>query len=153
MLRVNSDTSLYLLGSFVLVNGMRIGIIAGEASGDLLAAGLITEIKSRHPEASFEGIAGPAMIAAGCKAIYPSEKLAVMGLFEVLAHYRELKKIQNNLIQHFIGNPPDVFVGVDAPDFNLTVERHLKKAGIKAVHYVSPSVWAWRQYRLKKSAD
>jgi len=129
---------------------MRIGIVAGEASGDLLASGLIRAIKARYPDAIFEGIAGPAMIEAGCKAIYPAEKLAVMGLFEVLAHYRELKGIQNAIIKHFEDNPPDVFIGVDAPDFNLTVERKLKARGIKTVHYVSPSVWAWRQYRVKK---
>lgn len=131
---------------------MKIGIIAGEASGDLLAAGLITAIKAEHPDAQFEGIAGPAMVEAGCRALYPAEKLAVMGLVEVLAHYRELKAIQNSVVDHFSRHPPDVFVGVDAPDFNLTVERKLKARGIKTVHYVSPSVWAWRQYRVKKIA-
>lgn len=131
---------------------MRIGIVAGEASGDLLAAGLIKAIKAEHPEVEFEGIAGPAMQEAGCKALYPAEKLAVMGLVEVLAHYRELKDIQNHLVKHFLDNPPDVFIGVDAPDFNLTVERKLKQQGIKSVHYVSPTVWAWRQYRVKKIA-
>lgn len=131
---------------------MRIGIVAGEASGDLLASGLIQAIKAKHPDAVFEGIAGPAMIEAGCQAIYPAEKLAVMGLVEVLSHYRELKGIQNAIIKHFSANPPDVFIGVDAPDFNLTVERKLKSQGIKTVHYVSPSVWAWRQYRVKKIA-
>lgn len=130
---------------------MKIGIIAGEASGDLLAAGLIEAIKARHPEAQFEGIAGPAMIKAGCRAFHPAEKLAVMG-FEALLHYRELKGIQDQMVQHFSANPPDLFIGVDAPDFNLTVERKLKEQGIKAVHYVSPSVWAWRQYRVKKIA-
>jgi len=129
---------------------MRIGVVAGEASGDLLASGLIRAIKAKHPDAEFEGIAGPTMVEAGCKAIYPAEKLAVMGLFEVLSHYRELKGIQNAIIKHFSDNPPDVFIGVDAPDFNLTVERKLKAQGIKTVHYVSPSVWAWRQYRVKK---
>lgn len=130
---------------------MKIGIIAGEASGDLLAAGLIEAIKARHPEAQFEGIAGPAMIKAGCRSFHPAEKLAVMG-FEALAHYRELKAIQNQMVAHFSANPPDLFIGVDAPDFNLTIERKLKQQGIKAVHYVSPSVWAWRQYRVKKIA-
>ncbi len=129
---------------------MRIGIVAGEASGDLLASGLIRAIKIKHPDAVFEGIAGPAMVEAGCQAIYPAEKLAVMGLFEVLSHYRELKGIQNAIIKHFGDNPPDVFIGVDAPDFNLTVERKLKAQGIRTAHYVSPSVWAWRQYRVKK---
>ena len=130
---------------------MKIGIIAGEASGDLLAAALIDAIKARYPDAEFEGIAGPAMVKAGCQALHPAEKLAVMG-FEALAHYRELKGIQNEMVAHFSANPPDVFIGVDAPDFNLTIARKLKAQGIKAVHYVSPSVWAWRQYRVKKIA-
>ena len=129
---------------------MRIGIIAGEASGDILAAGLIKALLIQYPDAQFEGIAGPLMIAAGCKAIYPAEKLSVMGLVEVLAHYRELSSIRKELISHFINNPPDVFIGIDAPDFNLVVEAKLKQAGIGTIHYVSPSVWAWRQYRLGK---
>ena len=129
---------------------MRIGIVAGEASGDLLAAGLIRAIKQRYPQAQFEGIAGPAMIEAGCEARYPSERLAVMGLVEVLGRYRELSAMRKALARHFIDNPPDLFVGVDAPDFNLGLERMLKAQGIKTVHYVSPSVWAWRQYRVKR---
>lgn len=131
---------------------MRIGIIAGEASGDILASGLITAILEQYPEVQFEGIAGPLMIEAGCKAIYPAEKLSVMGLVEVLAHYRELSAIRKELIQYFIENPPDVFIGIDAPDFNLGIETALKEAGISTIHYVSPSVWAWRQYRLGKIA-
>ena len=129
---------------------MRIGIIAGEASGDILAAGLIHAIHEQYPDAQFEGVAGPLMIEAGCRAIYPAEKLSVMGLVEVLAHYRELSAIRKELIHYFIQNPPDVFIGIDAPDFNLTVEAALKEAGIGTIHYVSPSVWAWRQYRLGK---
>jgi len=129
---------------------MRIGIIAGEASGDILAAGLIQAILKQYPHAQFEGIAGPLMIEAGCKAIYPAEKLSVMGLVEVLSHYRELSSIRKELINHFINNPPDVFIGIDAPDFNLVLECKLKQAGIGTIHYVSPSVWAWRQYRLGK---
>ncbi len=131
---------------------MRIGIIAGEASGDILAAGLIKAFLEYYPHAQFEGIAGPLMIKAGCTALYPSEKLSVMGIVEVLSHYKELSKIRRNVIAHFIHNPPDVFIGVDAPDFNLYVESSLKKAGIGTIHYVSPSVWAWRQYRVAKIA-
>ena len=131
---------------------MRIGIIAGEASGDILASGLIKAIHKYYPDAQFEGIAGPLMIEAGCRAIYPAEKLAVMGLVEVLAHYRELSSIRKELIEYFIANPPDVFIGIDAPDFNLDIEAALKAQGIGTIHYVSPSVWAWRQYRLAKIA-
>ncbi|WP_198264070.1 lipid-A-disaccharide synthase [sulfur-oxidizing endosymbiont of Gigantopelta aegis] len=132
---------------------MRIGIIAGEASGDILAAGLMQGILAQYPDAQFEGIAGPLMVEAGCHAIYPAEKLSVMGLVEVLAHYRELSAIRKELIAHFLNNPPDVFIGIDAPDFNLVIEATLKKAGIGTIHYVSPSVWAWRQYRLAKIAS
>ncbi len=131
---------------------MRIGIIAGEASGDILASGLIKAIQQHYPDAQFAGIAGPLMIQAGCQAIYPAEKLSVMGLVEVLAHYRELSSIRRELIHYFIANPPDVFIGIDAPDFNLDVEAALKEQGIATIHYVSPSVWAWRQYRLGKIA-
>ncbi len=131
---------------------MRIGIVAGESSGDQLAAGLIQAIKSRIPEASFTGVAGPQMIEVGCRALYPVEKLSVMGLVEVLGHFRELLGIRKKLFQYFSANPPDVFIGVDAPDFNLPLERKLKEAGIPTVHYVSPTVWAWRQSRVKSIA-
>lgn len=129
---------------------MRIAIVAGEASGDLLGADLIREIKVRIPDAVFEGIAGPQMEAVGCKAIYPADKLAVMGLVEVLKHLREILKIRKSLIAHWIDNPPDVFIGIDAPDFNFVLERALKQQHIPTVHYVSPSVWAWRRSRVKK---
>ena len=124
--------------------------MAGEASGDLLAAGLITEIKSRHPDAEVIGIAGPKMIEAGCEARFPLEKLSVMGLVEVLKHLPELLRIRKHFYKELINNPPDVFVGVDAPDFNLPLEKKLKKKGIKTVHYVSPTVWAWREKRILK---
>ncbi len=132
---------------------MRIGIVAGEASGDILAAGLIKAIKQQYPEAHFEGIAGPLMVEQGCQALYDMERLSVMGIVEILGRYRELLGIRNQLAQHFIDNPPDLFVGVDAPDFNLGLEKRLKQQGIPTVHYVSPSVWAWRQGRVKKIAE
>ncbi len=131
---------------------MRIGIVAGEASGDLLAAELIRAMRARVPDVQFEGIAGPRMVQAGCRALAPAERLAVMGLFEVLGRYRELRALRARVARHFMENPPDVFIGVDAPDFNLGLEHRLKQAGIATVHYVSPSVWAWRQYRIKKIA-
>jgi len=129
---------------------MRIGIVAGEASGDLLGAGLIRAIRERHPQAVFEGIAGPQMIGAGASSLFPMERLSVMGFSEVIGRLRELLGIRRQLARHFIENPPDVFIGIDAPDFTLGLERKLHKAGIKTVHYVSPSVWAWRQRRVKK---
>jgi lipid-A-disaccharide synthase len=128
---------------------MHIGIVAGEASGDLLAAGLIKAIKARYPDAVFEGIAGPRMMEAGAVSLFPMETLSVMGL-DALSHLRELLSMRKQLIKRFRANPPDVFVGVDAPDFNLALERKLKQSAIPAVHYVSPSVWAWRQYRIRK---
>ena len=131
---------------------LRIGIVAGEASGDLLAANLIESIREQHPNVVFEGIAGPKMIAAGCESLFPMEILSVMGITEVLGKLREILSIRKQVIQHFLQNPPDVFIGVDAPDFNLTVELKLRKKGIKTVHYNSPTVWAWREGRLKKIA-
>ena len=130
---------------------IRIGIVAGEASGDMLGAALIAAVKERVPDTEFMGIAGPRMVEQGCRSLFPSEKLAVMGLIGV-GQLRELYRIRRQLIAGFLADPPDVFVGVDAPDFNLGLEEALKRAGIPTVHYVSPSVWAWRRYRLKKIA-
>lgn len=128
----------------------RIAIVAGEKSGDIIAADLIRVIKQKDPEIIVEGMAGPEMIAAGCKAIYDIEALSVMGFTEVIKRLPAILKLRRNMYHYFLQNPPDIFIGVDAPDFNLTLERKLKQKGIKVVHYVSPSVWAWRQYRVKK---
>lgn len=126
---------------------MKVGIVAGEASGDILAAGLLDELRDRHPDLHAEGIAGPDMMAAGCRKLWPLEKLSVMGLVEVLAHLPELLRLRRDVVRHFSTVKPDVFIGVDAPDFNLGLERRLKRHGVKTVQYVSPSIWAWRQGR------
>ncbi|HEX7030604.1 MAG TPA: lipid-A-disaccharide synthase [Gammaproteobacteria bacterium] len=129
---------------------MRLGIVAGEASGDILAAGLLRELRERHPDMHAEGVAGPDMIAAGCRDLWPLEKLSVMGLIEVLAHLPELLRLRRDVVAHFSSAQPDVFIGVDSPDFNLGLEARLKRNGVKTVQYVSPSVWAWRQGRAAK---
>ena len=131
---------------------MRIGIVAGESSGDLLGAGLIQAIKAQVPDAEFEGIAGPNMIDAGCQALFPSEKLSIFGLVDAFAHYRELRGIRAQLRDHFIAQKLDIVVGIDVPDFNLGLLEQCHAAGIPTVQYVSPQVWAWRRYRVKKIA-
>jgi lipid-A-disaccharide synthase len=132
---------------------MRIAIAAGEASGDALGAGLIEAIAGRVPGARFVGIAGPRMRAAGCEAWYRSEALSVMGLAEVLRHLPRLLKLRREFAGRLLADPPDVFVGIDSPDFNLPLAARLKAAGIRTVQYVSPQVWAWRQSRVASIAN
>jgi len=127
----------------------RIALVAGEASGDLLAAHLIEALRRRLPNAEFCGIGGPKMQRAGLDAWWPAETLAVRGYAEVLRHYREIAGVRRALLKRLLREKPDVFIGVDAPDFNLWLEARLKRAGIRSVHYVSPSVWAWRGNRVK----
>lgn len=131
---------------------LRIGILVGEASGDILGAGLMAAIQRRYPDAVFEGIGGPRMITEGFNSHYNQERLAVMGLFEPLKRLPELLGIRRGIVRYFTDNPPDVFIGIDSPDFNLTIEERLRAQGITTVHYVSPSVWAWRQKRVLKIA-
>jgi lipid-A-disaccharide synthase len=124
-------------------------MVAGEASGDLLASHLIAAIKRRLPEADFYGIGGPKMQAAGFAARYPAEKLAVRGYAEALRHFREITGIRRSLLDSLLAEPPQAFIGVDAPDFNLHLEKQLKARGIPTIHYVSPSIWAWRGGRIR----
>ena len=131
---------------------VRIAVVAGEASGDLLASHLIAALKQHLPDAVFYGIGGPKMQAQGFDSWWPMEKLSVMGYWDALKHYRELAGIRRQLKHRLLELRPDVFIGVDAPDFNLGLEADLKAAGIRTIHYVSPSIWAWRGGRVKKIA-
>ncbi|HEX9626051.1 MAG TPA: lipid-A-disaccharide synthase [Acidiferrobacterales bacterium] len=143
-------------GASAAQRGLRIGMIAGEVSGDLLGGRLLRALRERVPGLRVEGVGGAEMAAEGCRSLVPLERLSVMGLTEILGRYRELRRIRARLIRHFLDDPPDVFVGVDFPGFNLGVERALKRAGIPTVHYVSPQVWAWRRWRvrtIRKSVD
>lgn len=129
---------------------VRIGIVAGEASGDLLGSHLIQALKSKRSDIEFVGIAGPKMIGEGAQSLFPIERLSVRGYIEVIKHLFGLLKLRRQLLKHFLTNHIDLFIGVDAPDFNFWLEKKLKNKGIKTIHYVSPSVWAWRKNRIKK---
>lgn len=132
----------------IMTRPLRIGIVAGEVSGDTLGAGLMQALRQRLPGVEFVGICGPQMLAEGGLSLFPMERLSVMGLVEVLGRLRELFTIRDELVRHFTEQKIDLFIGIDAPDFNLRVEAMLKPLGIPTVHYVSPSVWAWRQGRV-----
>ena len=139
-----------------MVSVPRVGLVAGEASGDTLGGGLIAAIHKRVPDARFVGVAGPRMIAAGCEPWYHSEELSVMGLAEVMRHLPRLIRLRRDLRHRFLDADLDVLVGIDSPDFNLPLESALKRAGVPTVQYVSPQVWAWRQSRvasIRRSAD
>ena len=129
---------------------MKVGILAGEASGDLLGAALICALRKRYPDLEVSGIGGPAMIEAGCNSFFDIEQLSVMGFFEPLIHLPRLIQSRLALYRYFAEHRPHVFIGIDAPDFNLGLEHKLRRIGIPTIHYVSPSVWAWRQYRIHK---
>jgi len=129
---------------------VRIGIVAGEASGDLLGSHLIRALKQQRPDIEFVGIAGPKMMNEGAQSLFPIERLSVRGYLEVIKHLWGLLKLRRQLLSHFIENRLDLFIGIDAPDFNFWLERKLKNKGVKTIHYVSPSIWAWRKNRIKK---
>lgn len=134
------------------MNALHVGILAGESSGDILGAGLMEALRQEHPAIRFSGIGGPLMQQQGLVSRVPMERLSVMGLVEPLKRLPELLRIRRDIVDHFSSERPDVFIGIDSPDFNLGVEARLRAQGIRTVHYVSPSVWAWRQKRIRKIA-
>lgn len=129
---------------------LRIGIVAGEASGDLLGSHLMQALKQKRADIEFVGIAGPKMISKGAQSLFPIERLSVRGYVEVIKHLFGLLRLRRQLLNYFLNNRIDLFIGIDAPDFNFWLEKKLKNKGIKTIHYVSPSIWAWRKNRLKK---
>ena len=133
-----------------MAESLRVALLAGEASGDILGAGLMKGLRNLGIEVSFSGIGGPHMEKEGLTSLVPMERLSVMGLVEPLKRLPELLRIRKQFYQTLKNDPPDVFVGIDSPDFNLDLEKRVKALGIPTVHYVSPSVWAWRQGRIRK---
>ncbi len=131
---------------------MRIALVAGELSGDILGAAIVRSLKQRYPQAQIYGVTGPRMVAAGCETIASIEVLSVMGIAEVIPALPRLFRLRAELLRRFLQDRPDVVIGIDAPDFNLGLERRLRERGLKTVHVVSPSVWAWRQGRVKTIA-
>ncbi len=130
--------------------GLRIGLLAGESSGDILGSRLIMALKKQFGDVQFEGIGGPLMEAQGLESLFPMERLSVMGFIEPLKRLPELLRIRGSLYRHFRDSPPDIFIGIDSPDFTLHLEQKLRKVGITTAHLVSPSVWAWRKRRIRK---
>lgn len=129
---------------------IRIGVVAGEVSGDILGAGLMRALKKRIPDVRFEGVCGEQMEAEGCKGMFPMEWLSIIGFAEAVSKFLQIHWMRRDLLRHFLSDPPDLFIGIDVPDFNLGLEKRLRAAGIATVHYVSPTVWAWRSYRMHK---
>jgi lipid-A-disaccharide synthase len=129
---------------------VRIGIVAGEASGDLLGSHLIQALKQKRSDIEFVGIAGPKMMSEGAHSLFPMERLSVRGYVEVIKHLFGLLRLRKQLLKHLLNNPIDLFIGIDAPDFNFWLEKKLKNKGVKTIHYVSPSIWAWRKNRINK---